>query len=270
LREKTYQLRPAPGEEQTVSIKLGYSRWWSFALVGLLCLIMIVVPLLVLVVQSASVSAYVEALARAGDSLLRSLIYAVIGASALTILGFFLGYLIHTRAFRFWRAVDSLTIFLFALSSTVIGIGLISLWNRPSTNFIYGTPAIIILGYLAQYTALTNRITVSTLAQIPPSMDEAAQVVGAGWLRRLSLIVAPLAKRGLAAGWLVGYIFCLRDMGVTMLVYPPGRDTFPVRIFTLMANGSAELIAALCVIMIVATLLPLGILSVVFKLRKSI
>jgi iron(III) transport system permease protein len=45
-----------------------------------------------------------------------------------------------------------------------------------------------------------------------------------------------------------------------MLVYPAGRETLPVRIFTLMANGSPELIAALCIIMIAATLLPIGIL----------
>ena len=45
-----------------------------------------------------------------------------------------------------------------------------------------------------------------------------------------------------------------------MLVYPPGHETLPVRIFTLMANGTPQLIAALCVIMIVATLLPAGLL----------
>ncbi len=82
-------------------------------------------------------------------------------------------------------------------------------------------------------------------------------------------IVGPLAKRGLIAAWLVGYIFCLRDTGITMLVYPPGRDTLPVRTFTLMANGSAGLIAALSVVMIVATLLPLVVLGVVFRSRRS-
>ncbi len=96
-------------------------------------------------------------------------------------------------------------------------------------------------------------------------MEEAAQVEEAGWLRRTTLITAPLAKRGLLAAWLVGYIFCLRDTGISMMVYPPGHDTFPVRIFTLMANGPADLIAALCVIMIIATLLPLGILAAAFK-----
>ena len=91
-------------------------------------------------------------------------------------------------------------------------------------------------------------------------MEEAAQVAGAGWFRRLVFIVAPLARRGLLAGWLVGYIFSLRDTGITMLVYPAGYETLPVRIFTLMANGSPRLIAALCMIMITATLLPVGIL----------
>jgi iron(III) transport system permease protein len=59
----------------------------------------------------------------------------------------------------------------------------------------------------------------------------------------------------------VGYIFSLRDTGITLLVYPAGHETLPVRIFTLMANGSPELIAALCILLITATLLPAGLLS---------
>ena len=74
-------------------------------------------------------------------------------------------------------------------------------------------------------------------------------------------IVAPLAKRGLIAAWLISYVFCLRDLGISMIVYPPGSDTLPVRILTLMANGAPSLIAALCVILIVVTLLPLGVVS---------
>jgi iron(III) transport system permease protein len=265
IRENTYQLQPSPGEEHALSIKLGSYRWLLFSLVSLLLLMTILIPLLVLIIQSASIFTYVEAFSKAAGSLLRSLIYGAVGASVLTILGFFLGYLIHTKAFRFWLAVDSFTIFLFALPGIVIGIGLISLWNRPSTNFIYGTPAIIILGYIAQYVALPSRVAVSTLAQIPTSMDEAAQIAGASWLRCLILILVPLAKRGLIAGWLVGYIFCMRDTGISMIVYPPGYDTLPVRTFTLMANSPTELIAALCVIMIIATLLPLGALGLLFK-----
>ena len=255
LRDKTRQLRLLRGE--TTTIPLGRSRNWLVLTVGLLVCITVLLPLSALV--KASIGAYSEALARAGDSLLRSLGYAVVGATLLTVLGFFTGYLVHNRALICWRYVDSLTLFLFGLPGTVIGIGLISLWNRPWANMIYGTPAIIIVGYLAKYLALTNRISVAQLALIPYSMEEAAQVLGAKWLKRIGRIVAPLARPGLAACWLVGYVFTLRDTGITMLVYPPGHETLPVRIYTLMANGSPQLIAAMCVIMIAATLIPSGL-----------
>ena len=260
MRGKISQLRPSAETKKMPLIPLGTSRNWIFGLVTLLVFFIVVVPILVLLIQSANGQVYSEALRVAGDSLLRSLLYAVTGATLLTILGFFTGYLIQTKTFKYGRVVDFITIFLFALPGTVIGIGLISLWNRQQTNFIYGTLWLIILGYLAKYTALTSRITVFWLAQIPPAMEEAAQVAGAGWLRRLIFITAPLARRGLLAGWIVGYIFSLRDTAITMLVYPAGHDTLPVRIFTLMANGSAEIIAALCVILILVTLLPAGVL----------
>ncbi len=269
LGRRVFHMEPAPGSEYALVVKLGSFGKWLAVLTGLLCLFVVVLPFSVLFLRSLSASVYKEAFLRAGDSLLRSVLYAAVGASALTVLGFFLGYLVQTRAFRFWRAIDSLTVFLFALSGAVTGIGLISLWNRPLTNFVYGTPVIIILGYLARYIVIPHRVTVSILGQIPPSMEEAAEVAGASWLQRVGLVVIPLAKRGLAAGWLIGYIFCLRDMGITMLVYPPGHDTFPVRIFTLMANGSPELIAALCVLMAGITLVPLGIGGAFYKLRGT-
>jgi len=262
LRDRTYRLLPSPGVERAPVMALGRARGPLSGVVAALGLLIVVVPILVLVIRSAGADAYAEALDRAGASLLRSLEYAAIGATLLTFVGFFTGYIVHGRVFSFWRSVDSLSIFLLALPSTVIGIGLISLWNTPWTNFVYGTPAIIVLGYLAKYTALASRISVTQLAQIPPSMEEAAQVAGAGWFRRVAFVTAPLAKRGLLACWLVGYIFSLRDTGITMLVYPPGRETLPVRIFTLMANGSPELISALCVLMVSATLVPLAVLWV--------
>ena len=51
-----------------------------------------------------------------------------------------------------------------------------------------------------------------------------------------------------------------------MLVYPAGHETLPVRIFTLMANGSPQLIAALFMVMITATLLPAGILWMILNI----
>ncbi len=268
LRGQTDLLRPAAENEARPRLLLGRFRTALFLSVGMLSLVLVIVPFFTLLLRSLDGAVYTEALHRAGDSLSRSLLYAVSGATLLTILGFFTAYLIRSEAVPFKRTVDFTTIFLFALPGTVVGIGLISLWNTPYTNFIYGTIWIILFGYLAKYTALTSRITVNQLAQIPRSMEEAARVAGAGWFRRLLFIVAPLARRGLVAAWIVGYIFSLRDTGITMLVYPAGHDTLPVRIFTLMANGSAELIAALSVILIAVTLLPAGLLWVLFNFKN--
>jgi iron(III) transport system permease protein len=227
-------------------------------------------PLLMLIIKSRNISFYVEALNRAGGSLARSIMFASAGAAALTFTGFLTGYLIHTKALRFWRAADLLTISVFALPGTVTGIGLILLWNTPVTNIIYSTPLIIIIGYVAKYTAVTSRITVAGLAQIPSSFDDAARNCGAGWFRRMIYINIPLLSRTLAGGWIAGYIFSMRETAITRIVYPAGSDTLPVRIFTLMANGSQELIAALCIIMILSVLLPAALLWFIpeFILKK--
>ena len=138
LREKTQALRPAPDGSGTVVINLGRHRAWLFAVVSVLCALVVVTPLLSLLVQAGSLQAYARAFHAVSYSLLRSVFFAAAGATALTVLGFFVGYLIHTRALPIWRAVDAGTVVLFALPSTVIGVGLVALWNRPATNFIYG------------------------------------------------------------------------------------------------------------------------------------
>jgi iron(III) transport system permease protein len=222
---------------------------WSFITVAL--------PLTMLIAQSTSLNAFAEAYLRASDSILRSVVFGTIGATLLTVLGFFCGYLVRSRGLPWWRSVDALALFLFTLPGPVVGIGLITLWNKPMTNAIYATPAIIILGYLAQYALLPTRMMAASLQRIPPSLEQAAQLSGASWFMTLRDILAPMAKRGLVATWMITYVFCLRDVGITMVVYPPGSDTLPVRTLTLMANGTPSLIAALCVILIVVMLLPL-------------
>jgi iron(III) transport system permease protein len=261
VRDKTYDLRPAAGESLVISL----GRWRHPALLGvvLVCVTTLLLPLGALVVRAGSVEAIRQAIGHGGPSLLRSVLYAGTGATLLTAVGFLLGYLVHHKASSVWRAVDSLTLFLFALPGTVLGIGLAAMWNRPVVGAVYATPLVMIIGYLAQYAAIPSRITLAALGRLPPTMEEAAQTVGAGWPRRLVSIVVPLVGPGLLGAWLVSFLFCLRDLGLTMLVYPAGADTLPVRTFTLMANGAPSMIAALCLLLVATALVPLAALGVV-------
>ena len=265
---KTLPLRMVTRVDPSEPLRLGKFRPWLLLAVSFVCLLSVFLPLAGLVLQSASHGVYVDAFTRAGDSVLRSIGYAAAGASFLTVLGFLLGYLVHSRSVGFAHFTDGLTLFLFAVPGSVTGIGLVSLWNTPATAFIYASPWIVLFGYVSQYAALTTRTTVATLNQIPRSMEESAQVAGASWVRRIVQIVVPLSGRGLLAAWLLAYVFCLRDLGITMLVYPPGGDTLPVRTFTLMANGPPELVAALCMLMVAATLVPLFAFAIVVRRRR--
>ena len=269
LREKTHRLRPTTSGTRMLLVSLGRWRVPTLVAVSLLAAAMVVLPLLALIVASLSPSAYAQAWSKSADSLGRSLIFAVLGASLLTTFGFFCGYLIHHRALRFWRAVDTVTLLLFTLPGTVIGVGLIALWNRPVTGFVYASAAMVLLAYLVQYTALTSRIMLATLSNVPQSLEEAAQMTGAPWLARILHVVVPAALPGVIAAGLIGFIFCLRDLGASMLVYPPGQDTLPVRIYTLMANGAPNLIAALCVILVSVTLISLAILGSLLRATVS-
>lgn len=212
------------------------------------------------------VAALTEVLDRAGASALRSIAYSGVSATVLSALGFFLAYLIHRHAVACWRWIDAVMFFLFTLPGTVVGIGLIALWNRPSTNWIYATPAILVTGYVAQYAALGARTILAGFAQTSPGLEEAAEVASAGWFRRVFGILAPLVGPAILVSWVVTFLFCLRDVSLPLLLAPPGNDTLTARTMTLMANGSAELVAALCLMSMSLTAVPLIVYGVARRL----
>lgn len=250
----------------SLSIRLNFYKKALTIGVSVLVLVLVILPLCSLML-SASLAEFGEAWNRASDALVRSLLYAAIGASLLTALGFFLGLLWREQSYCSGMT-EFTALLLLILPSTVIGIGLIGLWNRPETNWLYASPGILLMGYVIQYAALAGGIVHATLSRIPSSLEQAAAVAGAGWWRRILFIVLPLSRRGLLTAWLVAYLFCLRDTGLAMLVYPPGEDTLPVRIFTLMANTPFGLVAALSALLIAAALPLLVAFGLLLRERK--
>ncbi len=105
---------------------------------------------------------------------------------------------------------------------------------------------------------LALRVTAVAFSQSSPRMEEAARAAGAGYLRRLLGIVLPIHLRGVAAAFLLVFVFCLRDLDTSVLFYPPGGETLSVRIFTLEANGPQSVIAALALVQV---LMAAGVLA---------
>ncbi len=151
------------------------------------------------------------------------------------------------------RGFDLLLLLLFALPATVLGIALIHFYNRPSLAFLYGGPAIILVGYTARYAFLAARLTGNALRQLPASFDEAARLAAIPPLRRLLHIHLPLLLPALAASFLLGFILSLGELGTTLMVYPPGTTLLPVKLYTLMANAPQPLTSAMTLVVMSIT-----------------
>jgi iron(III) transport system permease protein len=261
LRDRDYAFRSTG---QTLFISLRHLKAPLAALIATLCFAFVILPLATLFADAFSLAAMHEAMQHAGASVVRSVMYSAVAATILMALGFLLGHVMQNGRHRL---LNFLTLALFAIPGTVLSIGLVRLWNTPSTWFIYATPALIILGYTAQYCAVTTRLSLAGLMLIPTSLDEAGRLSGAMWARRLFRISIPLSTRTLLCAWLAAYILCLRDVPIALMTAPPGGDPLPARILTLMANGAAPMIASLCLIMAITSLIPLVILTRVIPHR---
>jgi len=235
----------------------------------LLLLFVIGTPLWGLLAQT-TISTFIETSKQALSPLTHSLLYATMGSLLLVIFGFLLATSLLYQKSRGWQLLEFTLLFLFILSSTVLGIALILFWNSPYTNFIYTTSLIIILGYLSKYLFLTTKIIQIKLSQIPMSLLEMASLTGASYTQILFFILLPLAKEALFISGIVGFIFILRESTITMLVAPAGSSTLPLYILTQMANGQESTIASLCLLMIVIVLIPLATLVYFFKKRGSL
>jgi iron(III) transport system permease protein len=217
-------------------------------------------PLVALAREAGQIHRIITAAASSRTAISNSLWLAAAGATMITVLGALLGYG-RARARNRLRGLADLTmIVIFAAPSTVAGVGLIGLWNRPGLA-VYGTQAMVVIAYLARFVPVATLILAAIVRQVPVSFEEAAELPGAGWFRIFTRVVLPQIKTGVAATWVVAFIFAFGELGATILVAPPGESTLPVRIYTLIANTPSSEVAALALTQVCVTLAPLILLG---------
>jgi iron(III) transport system permease protein len=229
-------------------------RWPIFLLIAAFASAAVLAPISSLL-SDTGLSSIATAFSQSLDSALRGLLYSGMAAGLLTLIGLILAWMAERRALPVGHLTEFISLVLFALPGTVVAIGLIHLWNRPTLNLVYASPVILVFAYVAQYTGLGMRLVRASIAMIPNSLEEAGRMAGVGWPRRMRSIVTPLARPGLALSFAAGFLFCQRDVALPLMLAPPGLDTLSARTMTLMANGSPSLISAMCLLIIAGTVL---------------
>jgi len=158
----------------------------------------------------------------------------------------------------------------FAVPSTLVGVGLIGLWNRPGlAGTLYGTDVMFILGYLARFVPVAALALAATTRYVPVSHEEAAAVSGATWLRTMTRIVLPQMRLGLMTAWVIAFVLAFGELGVSILVAPPGESTLPIRVYTIIANTPSSHVAVLALLQTAVILTPLAVLALGVSVREA-
>lgn len=262
IQKREYKNVSTPFAMQTKNpIYLGRYKLPLMLFLFVLLFFISIFPLLLLLFDVKHFSTFLKAFALAQDSLIRSLLYATVGTLSITFFGFVLAYSVHTKLFARSYLIDTFALVLFALPSTLVGIALLLFFNHSWSNFIYTSPLLLLIAYTLKYSALSSRIFLAQLKQIPDSMQNAAKVLGINHLYRLFTITLPLVKNASLLSGILSFILLLRDTDITMLLINPGKETLTLKTLTLMANSPSELISALHIIMIAFIIIPLTLLS---------
>jgi iron(III) transport system permease protein len=237
--------------------------YWRIPCTGFVIFVMLlsaVIPMFILITESGSLVAFKIAFKTAHKQILNSFVLSFTAATLTVILSFFISYILEKTRWRGREILDSLCFIPFAIPGAILGIGLIKIWNRPSANLIYESFIIVIIAYVARFGFLSIKTVSGNIRQINTNLEDAAILSNASWITRVLKIWFPLAKSGLLAGWSITFICCMGDLGTTMLVVPPGKETLSIRIYTLMHYGAGNLVACLCLILVCMTLLSVSVL----------
>jgi putative spermidine/putrescine transport system permease protein len=184
-------------------------------------------------------------------SAIRMSLILAIGSTAFSlVLGTAASYALARRMLPGADALTSLLMAPLIMPSVVIGVAMLQFYAAIGLR---GS----LVGLLIAHTIITVpyivRSTLSSLAGLDASLEEAARVLGATGFEAFRLVTLPLIQPVLIAGALFAFITSLDNVPVTIFLISANQTTLPVLIFSSVEMGVDPSIAAVSTMLIVAT-----------------
>jgi iron(III) transport system permease protein len=238
---------------------------------GLIILVIglaVVAPLAVLGREALGAASWRTIFTGSGDAITTSLVLSAFSATVVVGIAVWLGYARARASRRLGQLTDVALVVLFAVPSTIVGVGLIGVWNRSGpVGVLYGTDGMFVLAHLSRFVPVAALALAGVVRYVPVSHEEAAAMSGAGWLRTVATIIAPQIRLGLAVAWVVVFVLAFGELGASILIAPPGESTLPIRIYTIIANTPPSHVATLALLQTTVILTPLALLGAAASLR---
>jgi iron(III) transport system permease protein len=275
LSRRDYRTIGAPAAP--LEFSLGKWRGWIEALCWGVIAVVLLAPLLALSVtalvpaygvklnlDTATVTAFQQVLFQPGATaraFRNSMLLAGAAAILLTVAAVPLAYFIVWKRSRLLRAMNLAAELPYALPGVVLAIACILMFLKPIPLVgwsLYGTIWIIFVAYLARFLTLALRPAIGGLAQIDRALEEAAQMCGAGFGKRLFTVVFPLVAPLAAAGGILVYLTAVNELTVSALLWSAGSETLGVIVFALDEGGDTVRAAAVSVLSVAMIVVVMG------------
>lgn len=195
--------------------------------------------------------------AAAKRAFFNSFMMSATAAIAIVLICVPLGYFIVWKKSRLLRLLNMAAELPYAMPGVVLAIAAILLFLQPLPLLgfsLYNTIWIILFAYLARFLVLGLRPIVSGYLQLDRTLEEAAQIAGAGLLRRLVTIIFPLVAPAAVAGALLIFLTAFNELTVSALLWSSGTETLGVVVFSFEQGGDSTYASALAAITVLVTI----------------
>lgn len=220
---------------------------------------------------SGGAASYKTALVTAGDQLIASMLVALYSAMLMLAVSIVYAVCMRGRPAGFKSAGETALLFSICVPGSLIGLGLLGLRNGGVWPFEWLSRGPLIIAYAccSKYMIIPAVILGAQISSVRPSVMNSAALASESRLRRFSKITLPLIRTGLVSAFIAGFVFSLGELSASLLIYPPGWMTLPVRIESLLHFGEDATVASLCIVLAAVVISSLTLVISIFNLRLT-
>lgn len=189
----------------------------------------------------------------AWNSVRLSIVVSVMAA----FFGILLGYsIVRGRGTKLSATLDALSFAPYVFPGIAFGAVYLSMFAKPIGPFpaLYGTFWLIVLVSLAKRMPFSSRTGTSAMLQVHKELEEAGELVGAGFVKRFVKIIYPLTKSGFIAGLLLSFITTMRELSLIVLLVTPKTKVLTTMIFRYSEGGYAQYGDAITMLVVIISI----------------
>jgi len=189
-----------------------------------------------------------------------TLIVALCSTPLSGFLGMLIAFLVVRTSFPGKGLMEFTSILNFAVPGTVIGIGYILAFNRPPV-VLMGTLAILVLNFVFRYIPVGIQSGIAVLRQIDPSIEEAAQNLGADRMTTFRKVTLPIIAPAFFSGLVFAFVRAMTAISAAIFLVSANWNLLTVQILNQVGSGRLGVAAAFSVILVVIVVAAMAVIA---------